>query len=173
MSEGKSILVIGMGNPYRCDDGIGLQVAKNLSKILPEKVNVQTYNNCGLEIMDLWQKYDCVYLIDAVSTGLKCDLSGSEAEEQRPGRLYRFDAVAKPLPPIFSTKHSTHCFSIHETIALCKNLEMMPKKLIIYGIEGQSFHIGTELSEKVRQAISDITDCIKKEIEDSLQRFRK
>lgn len=168
MSERKSILVIGMGNPYRCDDGIGLQIAKNLSKILPEEVKIQTHTNCGLEIMELWQKYDCVYLIDAVSTGLRCDPNGSQGEKQLPGRLYRFDAVAEQLPPIFFKKYSTHCFSIQETVALGKNLEMMPEKLIIYGIEGHSFHIGNKLSEKVRQAICHITDCIKNEIENTL-----
>jgi hydrogenase maturation protease len=168
MSDGKSILVIGMGNPYRCDDGIGLQIAKNLSKILPEEVKVQTHTNDALALMELWQKYDCVYLIDAVSAGLRCDPNGSHDEEQVPVRLYRFDAAVEQLPPIFFTKYSTHSFSIQETIALCKNLGTLPKKLIIYGIEGHSFHVGTELSGKVQQAISDITDCIKKEIEDSL-----
>ena len=168
MPDGKSILVIGMGNPYRCDDGIGLQIAKNLSKILPEEVKVQTHANDTLALMELWQNYDCVYLIDAVNTGLRYDPNGSHDEEQIPGRLYRFDAAAEQLPPIFFTKYSTHCFSIHETIALYKNLGTLPKKLIIYGIEGHSFQVGSELSGKVQQAISDITDCIKNEIEDSL-----
>ncbi len=168
MSDGKSILVIGMGNPYRCDDGIGLQIARKLSKILPEKVKVQTHTSDALVLMELWQNYDCVYLIDAVNPGLRCHRNGSHDEEQVPGRLYRFDAAAEQLPPIFFTKYSTHCFSIQETIALCKNLEMLPEKLIIYGIEGHSFRVGTELSGKVKQAIAGITDCIKKEIEDSL-----
>lgn len=153
MSDQKSILIVGIGNPYRCDDGIGPLIAKHLGNMIPEKVDVLSDIKDGLSLMDLWEKYDCVYLIDAVKSG------------GAPGRMYRFDASTEDLPHNFFTNYSTHSINIPEIIALAGNLNLLPEELIIYGVEGKDFRMGKELSEEVRLSISSVAGCIKNELE--------
>jgi hydrogenase maturation protease len=153
MSNQKSILVVGIGNPYRCDDRIGLLVAEHLVKILPKQVEVLFHHSDGLSLIDLWKKFDCVYLVDAVSSG------------GTPGQVYRFDAIAKQLPRHVFKNYSSHTFDIPATIALAKNLNSLPEELIIYGVEGNDFRIGSGISDEVRQAGLKVCRHIQKEIE--------
>jgi hydrogenase maturation protease len=152
MANQKSILVVGVGNLYRCDDRIGLLIAEQLRKILPEQVEVISHSSDGLSLIDLWKNFDCVYLIDAVHSG------GSS------GKVYRFDAIATQLPINFFKNYSTHSFDIPATIALAKNLNSLPEELIIYGVESKNFHLGSQVSDEVRKAGSKVSRYIKKEI---------
>jgi hydrogenase maturation protease len=153
MTNQKSILVVGIGNPYRCDDRIGWLIAEQLREILPPQVKVISHNSDSLSLIDLWKKYDWVYLIDAISSG------------GVPGTVYCFDAIAKQLPAHFFKNYSTHSFDIMETVALAKNLDSLPDKLIIYGVESKDFGIGSVVSDEVRKAGSKVSGYIKKEIE--------
>jgi hydrogenase maturation protease len=153
MARHKSIVVVGVGNPYRCDDKIGLMIADQLRKILPKQVEVISHNSDSLSLIDLWKKFDCVYLVDAISSG------------GAPGKIYRFDAISKPLPKYFFKNYSTHSFDISETIALAKNMDSLPDKLIIYGVESKNFRMGSEVSDEVIKAGSKVSGYIKKEIE--------
>lgn len=154
MTSRKTMLVVGIGNPYRCDDGVGPLIAEHLGKILLEQVNIRSHITDGLSLIHLWKKYDCVYLIDAVSSG------------RTPGRVYRFDALTEPLPQNFFTNYSTHSINLTETIALAGNLGMLPEKLFIYGVEGKEFSMGHGLSKEVRKAVSVVSDRIRKELND-------
>jgi hydrogenase maturation protease len=159
MANQKSILVVGVGNPYRCDDRIGLMIAEQLNKILPKQVEVISHYSDGLSLIDLWKKFDCIYLVDAVSSG------GS------PGKVYRFDAIAKQLPINFFKNYSTHSFDIPETIALAKSLNSLPEELIIYGVESKDFRMGSQISDEVRKAGSKVSRYIKKEIEKAVKQI--
>ena len=144
----KSSLVLGIGNLYRCDDGVGPIIAGRLEEMFQDQIDVCTAVKDGFSLIHLWQEYNHVYLIDAVNSG------------KNPGKIYRFDALSEPLPSIFSTNFSTHSIDIPETIALAGKLGMLPKKLIIYGVEGKHFNIGADLSEEVRKAIAAAIRCI-------------
>jgi hydrogenase maturation protease len=152
MTDQKSILVVGIGNPYRADDGIGLKIACRLGKMLSGQVVVRTHIGDGFSLIDMWREYDIVYLIDAV-------------KGRNPGKIYRFNAVNEPLPQNFFTNYSTHSLDIFETIALAGNLDLLPDKLIIYGVEGKDFRMGSGFSKEVLEAIFRVADCIKNEIE--------
>jgi hydrogenase maturation protease len=148
MADRKSVLVIGIGNPYRSDDGVGPLIADQVMKMVPDQVDVRSGIKDGFSLIHLWQEYDQVYLIDAVSSG------------KIPGKFYRFNALTGPLPRKFFTNYSTHSIDIPDTIALAGKLQMLPKKLIIYGVEGKDFTIGQGLSEEVRKALAAVTVCI-------------
>jgi hydrogenase maturation protease len=152
-ADRKSILVIGLGNSYRSDDGVGEVIAGRLMEMLPEHVDVHSSIKDGLSLIHLWHEYDCVYLIDAVSSG------------RTPGKVYRFDAVTKPPPKNLFKNYSTHSIDILETIALAENLDSLPEKLIIYGVEGKDFSIGSGLSDEVLKSVCRVTDAIIKELD--------
>ena len=140
-----TILVIGIGNYYRMDDGAGLLVARKLREQLAQnkhKTRVRVLECTGgtLELMDLWAGADHVVLIDAVSSGAD------------PGTIFHLDAHTHAIPS--SLFHfSTHGFNLADTIELARLLNKVPPRLMIFGIEGLDFGQGHGLSEDVAVAI--------------------
>ena len=149
------ILVVGVGNKARGDDGVGPFIAHELTaKNLP-KTLVTSHNGDGTSLMELWTDAQTVILLDAASSG------------GQPGRIFRFNALRQRIPRSFFT-YSTHNFGIAETLELARTLGRLPACLIIYGIEGKSFEEGTSLSPEVQRAATDVTKRVIREIYDRI-----
>ncbi len=63
-------LVIGLGNPYLTDDGVGVHVANAVQEALPfdTEIEVQELSVGGLALMETMVGYERVILIDAFWT---------------------------------------------------------------------------------------------------------
>lgn len=149
-SKSSKILIIGMGNPYRCDDGVGRILARRLKEESLEGVRVVEQSGEGAALMEAWKNAEIVILIDAVDSGGK------------PGTLQRFDVNTQPLPTQFF-HYSTHAFSIAEAVELARALNALPPQLIVYGIEGKNFQMGVGLTPEVEKAASEVKRRILKE----------
>lgn len=137
------ILVIGIGNEYRSDDGAGLVVARGLrAKNLPDMLIIESSGD-GAALMEAWKTAPSVILIDAAASG------------KAPGTIQRFDALTQPLPPGFSF-HSTHAFGVAEAIGLARALQQLPPHLVVYAIEGKHFTAGVGLSPRVAKAVQKV-----------------
>src|SRR5215472_16154878 len=137
------ILVIGVGNEYRSDDGVGLVVARKLrAKNLSDMLIIESSGD-GAALMEAWKAAHSVILIDAAASG------------RAPGTIHRFDAVTQPLPTNFSF-HSTHAFGVAEAIGLARALQQLPPRLMVYAIEGKNFTAGVGLSPKVARAVQKV-----------------
>lgn len=143
----RRLLIIGIGNEYRSDDGAGLIVARRLRSKLSDEFEVLELSGEGVELMEAWRDADSVILIDAVQ-------SGSAA-----GSIHRIEAHAQPVPQSFLL-YSSHSFGLAEAIEMARALNRLPRHLIIYGIEGKSFEAGIGLSEEVERAIATIENKI-------------
>jgi len=133
------ILVIGVGNDYRCDDAVGLVVARALLARVPASVEVIEASGDGSALMEAWRGRRAVILIDAV------------AADARPGTIYRFDLLADELPPALLS--STHAFGVAEAVELARSLEELPPHLLLCGIQGRVFRDGIGLSREVASAL--------------------
>lgn len=140
-------LVIGIGNDFRSDDAAGLIIARQLKTNIADNILVLEQLGDGTALMELWQEADDVILVDAVSSGAPS------------GTIHRFDAQAQPIPAKYFN-HSTHAFGLAEAVELSRALNQLPRKLIIYGVEGRNFAPGTELSPEVAVAIKDVVKRI-------------
>jgi hydrogenase maturation protease len=137
------ILVIGIGNEYRSDDGAGLVVARGLrAKNLPGMLIIESSGD-GAALMEAWKAAPSAILIDAAASG------------KAPGTIHRFDAVTQPLPTGFSF-HSTHAFGVAEAIGLAQALQQLPSRLMVYAIEGKNFTAGVGLSPRVAKAVQKV-----------------
>jgi hydrogenase maturation protease len=147
----RPVLVVGVGNEYRGDDGVGLVVARRLRKALDPAVTVLEETGDGLALMAAWKGADLVIVIDAV---------GSAGQ---PGAVCRLDArlqstVAAP------SACSTHAISLMEAIQLARALGELPPRLVVYGVQGKSFELGTGLSAEVAKAVPEVTKLVLQEI---------
>ncbi|HVM75472.1 MAG TPA: hydrogenase maturation protease [Candidatus Saccharimonadales bacterium] len=144
-------ILIGIGNPFRSDDRAGLEIVRLLKEQIPREMRCVEETGDGAELLDAWKGADCVILIDAIQSGAP------------PATVYRFDARAESLPGWFSHA-STHTFGVAEAIELSRQMDEMPPKLIVYGIEGLDFSPGTELTPEVAEALPAISKLILREV---------
>ena len=145
-------LIIGIGNEYRGDDGVGRQVARRLASLDPPNVEIQESSGESFSLMELWSNAPEVILIDAVQSGAE------------PGTVQRFDAGTTPLPTGFVQQCSTHALSLPEAIEMARSLEQLPPKVILYGIEGLRFEHGNILTPTVARAAEETVGHILQEI---------
>lgn len=147
-----AIRIIGIGNLFRGDDAVGLLAARRLRERLDLSVEVVEAEGDGLALLDLMEGADQVLMIDAVKSGghpgttVRLDLS----KESRWGRL---------------VPCSTHAIGIGEAIDLARTLGRLPKRVMLYGIEIDSFESGAALSEPVRRGLDSVVEQVLKEIE--------
>lgn len=132
-------LVIGIGNVYRGDDALGIVVARRLKARNPVRTTVIEQSGEGAALLEAWQDASTVIVVDAMNS------------VAQPGSIRRFDAHSEPLPSrIFPC--STHAFSLLEAIELARVLGLLPRRLIVYGVQGKSFAPGEGLSAEVEHA---------------------
>lgn len=132
--------VVGLGYRFRRDDAAGLEVARRLRQAAPGEVRVLELEGEPISLLEAWRDADRVLAVDAVSSGSK------------PGTLYRFDAGARPLPAKLF-RGSTHAIGLAEAVELGRELGRLPRRLDVYGIEGESFGMGEGLSEVAEGAV--------------------
>ena len=145
------IVIIGVGNEYRSDDGAGIAVARRLRALFTSGVTILEESGEGAALMQAWQSATWVMLVDAVHSGAS------------PGTIHRLDAGAAPMPAGFF-HYSTHAFSVAEAVELARSLDQLPAHLVVYGIEGANFAAGVELSPAVEQAVEAVVERLAQEV---------
>jgi hydrogenase maturation protease len=151
LSEADKLLVVGIGNAFRSDDGVGPFVAEALlAKGHPALVHAGD----GTGLMDLFQMHGRLVLVDATRSGTE------------PGTMVSFDALVQKLPAeLFH--YSTHRFGLAEAVETARALGSLPNALTVYGIEGGNYEAGTQLSEAVREAAGRLIEELAGTLSDS------
>ena len=67
----QKVLVVGIGSEYRNDDSVGLVVAREIRKKLVLFGSVKEESGEGAALIEAWQGYETVILVDAISSGAK------------------------------------------------------------------------------------------------------
>jgi hydrogenase maturation protease len=150
-SRSESVLVIGVGNPDRGDDAVGLLVAREVAQLGLAGVDVVESQGDVSQLLELFQRHHTVFVIDAIG-------SGNPA-----GTIFCFEANGALLPRNFSSG-STHALGLAVAIDLAQTLNQLPPRLMVLGVVGQNFAIGSPASSAVEKAIPEVVDRISKEI---------
>ena len=137
------MILIGVGNAWRGDDGAGLAVARRVRELSPAGVEVREVEGDATALVDAWSGAEGVVVVDAAESGAP------------PGTVRRFDARTRPLP-VRSLRSSTHAFGVSDAIELARALSRLPDRLDVYAIEGASFVAGDRLSPAVERAVAEL-----------------
>ncbi|MGE5138908.1 MAG: hydrogenase maturation protease [Rudaea sp.] len=149
--EMPGVLLIGVGNPDRCDDSVGLVVARSLAaKNLPDVTIIESRGE-GISLSETWEGADSVILVDAVSSGAE------------PGTVLRLEADRATVPTRMF-RSSTHNFGVGEAIEMARSLNRLPRRLTVFGIEGKDFEMGIGISSEVVRAARRVVTTIAEEI---------
>lgn len=149
-------LILGLGNPFRGDDGVGTAVvAVLMNKDQPPNVVVLDGGTPGLETVLIWQGYQRVIIVDAADMGMQ------------PGSWRRFLAEEAVLPLGNGAMQGTlHAAGLAEALALAEALDILPPELVFYGVQPEYTGWSTGLSAPVETAVPSLSAAISAEIED-------
>jgi len=142
------ILIVGIGNPYRRDDGIGIEIIKILQKENNPGLVFFDVGTDGLSLFDQLALYKRVIIIDAVFMG------------ERPG-VARLFTPAEARLKIKSDALSTHGFGLAEVLKLSEEFAVKTEIKII-GIQPEDISFGEGLSKVVECQIPKILDLVKR-----------
>jgi hydrogenase maturation protease len=150
----KKILIYGMGNPFRCDDTIGLKIAEKLKDRCPdENVTIKSGSIDGLAMLDEIVGFDKVILIDSI-----------ESEQGKPGDIFKITVDPSETKPSLSASHGIDFISALR-IGLQFGYEM-PEKIYVYAIEIKDNTTFTEqCTDMVMKSVPEVIKRILKEIE--------
>lgn len=154
-----SVLVVGLGNPLRGDDGIGPRVVDELSHVgLPEGVTVVDGGTGGLDLLRILEgpgteEWSRVVIVDAADMG------------KEPGRFVRFRPDQTRLIAASDDRFSLHHAGLSEVLALADALERPLPELVIFGVQPAEVGWGERLSPAVEAALPALADAIFEEIE--------
>jgi hydrogenase maturation protease len=152
----EKVLILGLGNTLRGDDGVGPAVIAALSLMdLPPHVELLDGGTPGLETVLLLEGPDRVIIVDAADMGLE------------PGQWRRFTPDTAEIKSSEEKLQGTlHAAGLAEALALAAALEKLPSTLIIYGIQPQSLGWSQELSDPLQVALPALCEEIRESLQD-------
>ena len=112
---------------------------------------VRVYESEPVALIEEWTGTDAVIVVDAVCSGAP------------PGTIHRLDARSAPIPAGLS-QGSTHAFGLAETVELARELDRLPRRLEVVGIEGERFNAGKELTAPVRAAVDEVSQELRERL---------
>ena len=143
------IKLVGIGNRYRGDDGVGLQVIELLQQVLPLE-KLATSDGDITDLMDVFTDHDEVVIIDAVQA------------PQVPGVVVQLDGCREALSDT-GLRSSTHAMGLAEAVEMARSLGRLPQQLQIYGIVGKYFDNVEGLSDAVQASARKLAERLGKE----------
>ena len=145
------VVVIGVGNAMRRDDAAGLAVAERVRALVPAGVAVRVCEHEPSRLVDVFGDADVAYVVDAVRTGAPA------------GTVHRFDASAGAIPSV-DARSSTHALGIGDALELARALGRLPRRTVVFGIEGEEFVAGEGMTPPVEAGVARTSERVLQEV---------
>lgn len=143
-------VVIGIGNTYRRDDGVGPAVAAAINEQALPGVRVVTEIEDPMNLLDAWSGAALALVIDAAI-----------ASPSTPGRIHR--VTADDLASVRGI--SSHSLDLAQVFALGQTLGRAPDRLVVFTVETADAGHGVGLTPQVSAAVQDMVAAALAEID--------
>jgi len=150
----RNIVVLGIGNLLKGDDGVGVRVIEALAgRSFPDDVECIDGGTGGPTLMVHIDGARALVIVDAVNL------------DAPPGAVRAFS-----LDEIEDAGDLAACFSLHDVgilpmLELARGLGTLPPVVRIVGVQPERFDLGDRLSPAVEAAVPRAADLVVKEIE--------
>lgn len=142
------VVVVGLGNPLRGDDGIGPRVVAELRRRgLPEGVEAIDVGTGGMDLLRVIDGWDAVIVVDAAEIG------------REPGAFARF-APEEVRLRLHETGLSVHDAGLPEALALASALNLPLPPITLFGVQPERIGWGEGLSPAVEKAIPKLVEAV-------------
>ena len=130
------VLIVGLGNPLRSDDGLGPRAAEELRQgPLPPGTEVLVQHQLTPDLAETIRHAKMVLFVDA-------------ARGEHPGEIH-----CQPVDPAGTNGTFTHELTPAAVLALAKQLYGVFPQAVEISIEGASFELGERLSPRVEEKL--------------------
>lgn len=144
------MVVLGLGNDLRGDDGIGLEISRRLMARDLDRLVVEQPED-ALAILGAFEGAALVVVVDAAQGGAA------------PGTIHRLEIAERALTRDLG-RCSSHGLGLAEALALGEALGRLPPRLVVYAIEGASFDHGSAFSTAVATVLDEVERRVLAEI---------
>lgn len=157
-------LLIGLGNPILCDDGVGWRVVQQVAKSLqgdqkpeggqPVDLEIDCLSLGGISLMERLIGADRAILVDAIQT-----------EGGIPGTVYRL--TPDDLPTF--NANAVHDASFKAALELGRRLgAKLPEEIVIYAIEAENlWEFGEWLTPAVQASVLPVAQAVYHDLSNS------
>jgi hydrogenase maturation protease len=147
---GERAVVIGIGNDFRSDDGVGPAVAREFDALALPGVFVTVCDGEPTGLLEVWDGAELAIVVDAVL-----------CEPSTPGRIWRTTVDA--LRGV-TTAASSHALGIPDALPLGRILGRSPRELVVIAVEAACLDLGVGLSEPVAAAVPGVVEVVRTEL---------
>ncbi len=150
------VLVVGIGNAWAGDDGIGPEIVRRLQANYATTAVVQRGEAVHLAfrimphpdvtLIETLADCDVLVIVDAVKSGAP------------PGTIHCQAWQPNVLSSRQVERSSSHGWGVREILGLAHTLECLPTKVILWGIEAAAVEPGAGLSPELVAALPDIVN---------------
>jgi hydrogenase maturation protease len=120
-ADQQRVVVIGVGNAMRRDDGAGIAAVERARPLLPAGVEVRTLGGETTALLDSWEGADLAVVLDAVRW-----------EHPPASGVTRIDVTREPDALTgFGAAASSHGLGVAEAVALGLVLDRLPRRLVL------------------------------------------
>jgi hydrogenase maturation protease len=147
----KHIRVIGVGNPYRRDDGAGPAVIDGLRQRQLSNVELGECDGEPTRLLDLWTGAELAIVVDAIRTELEL-----------PGTILRRSL----RHPSFGRAGcaTSHAVDLGDAVALAGALDRLPTRMLLYAVVAGDTSAGVGLTPPVADAVAELVAEIAEEV---------
>ena len=157
----KCLVVIGIGQTLRGDDGAGLEAVQLWKQTYPlsanhEHVRVELAELPGVGLLAMLAGAQCAILVDAVRSGAQ------------PGTIHLLSEAEVVTQSMGGT--SAHGWGVAETLSLGRKLtpDKLPDQIRLIGIEAGELGMGQPLSPLVTAALPRVASQIEQWVRQSI-----
>jgi hydrogenase maturation protease len=142
-------IVIGIGNDFRRDDGIGITVAQRIAERNLPGVQVVSGISEPAALLEVWSGVARAVVVDA-ATGAN----------STPGRIRRWTGPDLETTAVVSS----HALGLAQTFALAQALARMPDELVLFTVDIVDTNHGIGLTPAVEAAVPELVGVIVAEL---------
>jgi hydrogenase maturation protease len=152
MPETGRVVVLGLGNLLRRDEGLGIRAMERLQDryTLPAWVQLIDGGTLGLDLLSYLEEAERVLILDAVLT------------DGPPGTLLR--AAGDEVPAFFGMRTSPHEIALADLLAVMRLRGTEPRELVVWGMQPAALELGWELSQPVASGLDALVDAAAAEL---------
>lgn len=129
------------------DDGLGIKAIKRLKEMgLPENVEIVEGGTKSLDLLNYFEGKEYAIIVDAVDLG------------KEPGALIILKD--REISNYFKMKFSAHEIGLDDLLATAELLDILPRKLVLVGLQPNGVNLSTDLSPPVKNNFNTFIEKI-------------
>ena len=142
------VVVLGLGNLLMQDEGVGIHALRLLQDTYTFTPEIELIDGgtSGLDLLPFFRPESQMIMLDAMEFN------------QPPGGIGRVeneDILAR-----LNTKTSVHHLGLSDLLAMAQLTDVVPKEIILFGVQPESLELEVELTETVNNAIPKLLEYV-------------